>query len=529
MLRLSVASWVLFGLAPVVVTAADTRAETLVVVTAAGPNSMDIHGVGANRPAYGASWNLYDRLVSFGSKVLPDGSRSYDHTQVVPELAESWEISPDRLSLTFHLRRDAVFHDGSPVTAEDLKWSFDRAVSVGGFPTFMFKAGSLESPEQFAAVDRHTFRVTLPRPDRLALPVLASPVAIAINSRLARSRATAQDPWAMEWLKANDAGSGAYKLVAWQPGTQTAFERFEAWKSGPRPALRRVLVREVPSAGAQLALLRRGDADVIFNLPAKDARDLAAEGRFTLASNLVENAMWYVGLKADAPPFDQVKVRQAVALAIPYEAIMSSVAYGRGRALFGGTEPPTAATWPSPTPWRTDLTRARTLLAEAGYPEGFASRLALDQSLADPSEPIALLVQEALAKIGIRVVIEKIPGANWRAALLRKDLPMLVNNMGGWLNYPEYFFFWAYHGQNAVFNTMSYHNARLDALVEAARRETDDEAYQREVAGFITIAYEEVPRVPLYQPVLDVALRKPVTGYQYWFHRQLDFRQLAKP
>lgn len=110
MLRLSVASWVLFGLAPVVVTAADTRAETLVVVTAAGPNSMDIHGVGANRPAYGASWNLYDRLVSFGSKVLPDGSRSYDHTQVVPELAESWEISPDRLSLTFHLRRDAVFH-----------------------------------------------------------------------------------------------------------------------------------------------------------------------------------------------------------------------------------------------------------------------------------------------------------------------------------------------------------------------------------------------------------------------------------
>lgn len=509
-------------------TAADPRKETLLVVTSAGPNSLDIHGVGANRPSYGTSWNLYDRLVSFGSKEMPDGSTSYDYTKIVPELAESWVIAPDNLSITFTLRADATFHDGSPVTADDVKWSFDRAVSVGGFPTFQFKAASLEKPEQFSVVDARTLRVTLPRADKLALSDLATPVAVVINAKVAKAHATEKDPWAMDWLKSNVAGSGAYKLVSWKPGTEVAFERFDAWKSGPLPAIKRVLFREVPSAGAQFALLKRGDADVIFNLPAKDARDLAVISDFRVISTPIENAMWYLGMKTDAPPFDNVKVRQAVALAMPYEAIMSSVMYGRGKPLFGATMPPTAATWPCPAPWTTDLVKAKALLAEAGHANGFSTRIAFDQSLSNPSEGITLLIQESLAKIGITTVIEKIPGANWRSALLKKDLPLVVNNFGGWLNYPEYFFFWAYHGQNAVFNTMSYKNAAVDALVDGARMESDPTKYADAVAKFITLAYDEVPRVPLFQPTLDVAMQKNISGYRNWFHRQLDFRQLVK-
>jgi peptide/nickel transport system substrate-binding protein len=377
-------------------------------------------------------------------------------------------------------------------------------------------------------LDNRTFRVTLPRADKLALSDLCTPVAVVINSTLAKQHATEQDPWAMEWLKSNDAGSGAFTLESWKPGTETIFARNEEWSSGPKPALKRVIIREVPSAGSQLALLQRGDADLVFSPPAKDAADLAATGKFTVVSTPVENAMWYVGMKTDTPPFDNVKVRQAVAAAIPYERIMSSVQFGRGRPLFGATEAPSAATWPCPTPWTTDAAKAKVLLAEAGYPNGFETKLAFDQSLSNPSEPIALLVQEALAGIGIKVVIEKIPGANWRSALLKKDLPMVVNNMGGWLNYPEYFFFWAYHGQNAVFNTMSYKNARVDELVGLARAETDLVKYQAQVKEFVTIAYDEVPRVPLFQPVLDVAMKKTITGYTYWFHRQLDFRQLSK-
>jgi len=198
---------------------AQSRNETLIVVVESGPNSMDIHGVGANRPAYQASWNLYDRLMTFGVKTLPDGTRSYDYGVLKPELAESWQTAPDGMSVTFKLRRDAKFHDGTPVTAKDVKWSFDRAVTVGGFPTFQMKAGSLEKPEQFTVVDEYTFKISFLRKDKLTMPDLAVPVPVVINSELAKKHATPSDPWAMEWLKGNDAGSGAYKLESWKPGT----------------------------------------------------------------------------------------------------------------------------------------------------------------------------------------------------------------------------------------------------------------------------------------------------------------------
>ena len=113
---------------------AQTRAETLIVVAEEGPATLDIDAATANVPTHEVSWNIYDRLITHGMKTLEDGTLSYDFTKFKPELAESWEVAPDGKSVTFHLRKDATFHDGSPVTADDVKWSFDRAVSVGGFP-----------------------------------------------------------------------------------------------------------------------------------------------------------------------------------------------------------------------------------------------------------------------------------------------------------------------------------------------------------------------------------------------------------
>jgi peptide/nickel transport system substrate-binding protein len=161
-------------------------------------------------------------------------------------------------------------------------------------------------------------------------------------------------------------------------------------------------------------------------------------------------------------------------------------------------------------------------------PNGFETQIFFDQGFATVNEPAAVLVQESLAQIGIKTTINKIPGANWRGLMLKKEMPLYVNAFGGWLNYPEYFFFWNYHGQNAVFNTMSYQNPEMDKLIDAARFESDPKRYADIVRQFTRLAILEVPRVPLYQPNLDVAMQKGITGYQYWFHRQLDFRQLAK-
>lgn len=505
---------------------AASKQDTLLVVVESGPNSLDIHGLGANRPSYGAAWNSYDRLLTYGAKTLADGTKMYDYTKLEAELAERWELAADGKSVTFFLRKNAVFHDGSPVTAQDVKWSFDRAVSVGGFPTFQMKAGSLEKPEQFEVVDAHTLKVNFLRQDKLTLPDLAVPVAAIYNSTLAKKHATATDPWAMDWLKNNTAGGGAYKISSWKPGSETVYERFEQWQSGPKPAIAKVIVREVPSAAAQQALLERGDVDIAYDLGPKTLLDLEKGKKVKLVSTPLENAMWYVGMNTAKPPFDNVKVRQAVAYALPYQKIMEVAVYGKGVPLFGGADK--RGGWPRATDYQTDIAKAKQLLAEAGMKEGFSTTLSFDQGQSLISEPIALLTQESLAAIGIKTSIEKIPGANWRAALLRKDMPLLVNTFGGWLNYPEYFFFWAYHGQNAVFNTMSYQNPALDTLIDSARFEKDPKRYQEQVDAAIAIAYREVPRVPLYQPVVSMAHQAAISGYQFWFHRQLDYRQLKK-
>src|SRR5262249_49789355 len=125
----------------------------------------------------------------------PDGTRQYDPARLRPELAESWEVSPDSRTVTFRLRPDAKFHDGSPVAAEDVRWSIERALTVKSAAGVM-AVGGLKSADQLKTVDATTFQVSLPAPNRFAVLVFTIPFAAIINSKLAKQNATAQDPWA---------------------------------------------------------------------------------------------------------------------------------------------------------------------------------------------------------------------------------------------------------------------------------------------------------------------------------------------
>jgi peptide/nickel transport system substrate-binding protein len=509
---------------------AQSRQEILLVVTEYGPNNFDIHGVGTNRPGYEVSWNCYDRLMSHGTKTLDDGTLSYDRDKFTPELAEDWNATDT--SITFRLRKDAKFHDGTPITAKDVKWSFDRAVSVGGFPTFQMRAGSLEKPEQFIAVDDRTFRVDFIRKDKLTIPDLAVVVPGIYHSELVKKHATDKDPWGLDYTKNNIAGGGAYKVARWQAGTEVVFERFDDWKSGALPKVKRVVWRTVPSAGNRRALIERGDADISVDLPNKDFVELKQADKVAVVTNLIGNGIGYIGMNCKKPPFNNLKVRQAVAYALPYQKIMDAVMFGLAGPLFGAKpRQPIQPVWPQPHSYSTDLAKARQLLAEAGHPNGFDTTLSFDLGFAAVNEPLCVLVQESLTQIGIKTIINKVPGANWRGELLKKEMPLISNFFSGWLDYPEYFFFWCYHGQDAVFNTMSYQDKDMDSMIDAARSAAaigDEVAYDKNVTGFIQKAFDEVPRIPLFQPTLSMAMQKNVSGYRYWFHRQLDYRTLAK-
>jgi peptide/nickel transport system substrate-binding protein len=527
----------LFGIALLVVAgmgpsdvAAQSRKDTLIVVEEEGPATLDIHAATANVPTHQVSWNVYDRLVTHGTKPEASGSLSYVYTDFKPELAERWQITPDGKSITFYLRKSATFHDGSPVTAKDVKWSYDRAVSVGGFPAIQMGASEMKSPSQFVAVDDHTFRIDFPRPNKLALPNTAVPVPMIVNSELAKKHATAADPWAIEWVGRNDAGGGAYKVESWRPGNEIVFSRFEEWKSGPKPYMARVVLRQVASAGSRRALLEKGDADLSFNLPPKDFSELTKLGKLKVIGTPVDAELLYLDMNVTKKPFDNLKVRQAMAYAVPYEDILDKALFGRGVGMFGGPGGMPATTdWPQKSPFKTDLAKAKQLLTEAGYPNGFKTTLSYDVTTSATREPIALLMQANLKKIGVDLEIEKVPGANWYTRLNQKDMPMLIMSFKAWLNYPEYYFYWTYDGtNNSVFDDMNYVNPAMDKLIDAARFETDPAKYASQVKGFIKIAFDDVPRIPLINDYRDVAMQQSILGYTYWFHLTLDFRPIKR-
>lgn len=513
--------------APVSALAA-TPKDTLVIVSEQGPNGLDTMVPTANDHSRMVVWQVYDRLVSHGEKKLSDGTVSYDAKVMTPELAERWDISPDNKVYTFYLRKDATFHDGTPVTAKDVKWSFDRALAAGGFPAVQMAASSFDSPGRFSVVDDHTFRITLDKPNKLVMPNLTVPVPVIINSTLARKNATADDPWAFEWVQRNDAGGGAYKIESWTPGQQTIFARFDAWKSGPMPKLKKVIYRQIASAGTRRALIEKGDVDISVGLPPKDYADLAKLGKIKIIGVPVQNDLVFVDMNTKIKPFDNPKVREAISYAIPYKEILATALYGRGVLMADGKKP-YGAGWPVPITHVTDLAKAKALLAEAGLPNGFKTTLSYDLGEATVREPTAILIQESLKKIGVELTLEKVPGSNWFAQMASKSMPMVIAEFYGWLDFPEYFFFWNFDGKNnAVFNTANYTNAALDVQIETARFAADDKVYKEALTSMVGIVMAELPRVPLYTRFADYAMQPNVKGFEYWFHTHPDFRKLYK-
>jgi peptide/nickel transport system substrate-binding protein len=308
------------------------------------------------------------------------------------------------------------------------------------------------------------------------------------------------------------------------------FDRFDAWKSGPAPKIKRVIYREIASAGTRRALLEKGDVDISKELPPKDYSELAAAGKVNVIGTLMQNETFFVDMNTKEAPFDDVKVRQAIAYALPYEQIMKQALYNRGEPLWGADPAkPYPPVWPIQSHYATDLDKAKKLLAETKYANGFKTELYFDMSQATIQEPEALLIQEQLKKLNIDVSIVKVPGSEWFAKMGEKKMPMVINYFYGWLDTPEYFFFWTYDGKNnSVFNTAVYQNPNVDALIAKARFETDKTAYDGEITKENTLAMDDAPRIPVAHLFADIAMQKNVKGYVYWFHTHPDWRVMYK-
>jgi len=166
-------------------------------------------------------------------------------------------------------------------------------------------------------------------------------------------------------------------VTKWTAGTEVILERNDEWVGGPAPKIRRVIWRMVRRPAIAARCFERGDADVSYDLPNKDFVELKDGGKLNIVSMPYSNGIQYLGMNVTKPPFNNPKVRQAVAYAVPYQKIMDAVLFGLAKPMFGAAGKPTEAVWPQAHMYNTDIAKAKALLTEAATPTAFETTLVI--------------------------------------------------------------------------------------------------------------------------------------------------------
>jgi peptide/nickel transport system substrate-binding protein len=342
----------------------------------------------ANNEACG---NIYRKLI------LPDPA---DANKLIGDLAESWEVSPDGLVFTFQLRRGVKFESGSELTAEDTAFSLQRAVKLNKTPAFILTqfGWNAENVERMIrATAEHTLELTLPTPQAttFVLYCLSATVGGVVEKARALANQTNND-LGNAWLKTHSAGSGSYRLVDWQASTHIIMEANP--HAAVKPRIPRVVIRHVAEPAAQLLLLQKGDADFARNLTADQLKGIVSNPEYDITKIDQLNSL-YIGLNAALPQFQKIEARQAIKMAIDYDAIANNITpnvWNVWQTFLPKNSPGSI----NELPFKRDIAKAKELLAAAGYPDGF--EVVMDHYARSPYTEIALAIQANLAAVGIK-------------------------------------------------------------------------------------------------------------------------------
>jgi len=431
--------------------------------------------------------------------------------KTIPALATSWESRENGTIWIFHLRKDAVFHDGTPVTAEAVKFSIERTIALGQGAAFIW-----DPVEEIRVIDDYTIEFKLKYPAPLDKIAASSYGAWIFSPKIVEyaGATNATDPKVAEWFnEGHEAGSGPYKLVKWDPENEVILEKFEDWWGWKTPGYPLAsakapdvfIIKIVKDAVTQERLVLSGDIHIAEYVPLEDVESLKADPRvYVVTKPSFQNLLMLINTKK--PPLDNILVRRAIAHAIPYEDIVDIARAGLARVASG----PIPYGMPGHFEdfrYEYNLTLAKELLAEAGYPNGIDRTLLLVYTAGDVYEKkTAELIKASLAKIGINIEIRPMSWEEqWALAQSGWEDPMKAQDLFIFYWWPTYitpfdFLYNMFHSDSKAFNLCYYENPEFEELIEEAvyyegiNWTKAMELYYKAQK----ILYEDVPAIPLW-------------------------------
>lgn len=502
------------GIVPATATSAKAT-HSLIVGAPDVPITLDFQSSVLNTNSV-SSWALNDRLIDWGKTPNPaslGGGTTIDAnpSHVKPMLATKWSFSSSGDALTFELRHGVKSVWGNELTANDVKWTFDRGMALQNFT-----GRSLRLTVQLASVtvlSKYAVRLNFLGQSPAAIPYLAFIHTMSIfDSTEAQQHATASDPWATAWLSANPDGFGPYTVTSWTKGQQMVLTARSDYY-GQKPYFTKVTVLAIPDAGSRLSALTGGSIDVAMGLSPQALQTVQRNKNLKVISIHGNNTL-ILFPNFTFGPFKDIRVRQAIAKALPYDAIIKAVYFGQAeiaKSMF----PPYFPFWTGKYwHYNTNVAAAKKLMAQAGYANGFD--VTLDYAAeATELDPVAGAIQAALGQIGIRVTLEKQPQSVLVSrALGPHDIPLYLSDTGS-VTVPDPGAMTAFFTQGYVANVTNYinpqflqiHTAGLSSLTKATRK------------GYYVLAQaifeRDLPQIFIAYFPEQWAMKKSIQGYTW--------------
>ena len=434
-----------------------------------------------------------------------------DSTEVVAGLAASWQASPDGLAWTFKLRRGVRFHDGTPLDAAAVKFTFDRVIDPAHpharSGKWSFVSGYLSSVKSVDVVDPLTVRLSLKYPTSSLLALLALP-----NCAIVSPTAFARAP---EEFSFRPVGSGKYRFESWDRGSKLVLRRNEDYW-GPKGKPAALVYRGIPEANARVTELLTGGVDLILPIPP----DFVSRLEKTSQVNVHKKTgltVWYVGFNVDRKPFDDKRVRQAFNHAVNKDAIVRDILKGTGIVATGPLLPGTWAHEPNVKKYAYDAATARKLLAEAGYASGLEVDFWVPESGSGMQAPVEMstVIQANLAAIGVKANIKTMEWGSYLGKVRAEAPAMFAFSWFLKSEDPDLSMYPLFFSKNTPLpNRTNYNNAEVDQLLVQARQVADRarraELYRRAQR----IIVEDAPWIFVDHEVQVVATRANLKGFK---------------
>lgn len=458
--------------------------NTLTWAQGADVTSLDPHQ-GKETPAVQVNTQIFDTLVT----VDPETN------EVVPQIAESWEQTDDQ-TYVFKIREGIKFHDGSDLTAEDVKFSLDRArnsATVSYIVNFI---------EEVTVDDDHTVTVKTTAPYAPTLRNLAIPFAAIVPKAVVEADENA--------FIQNPVGSGPYKFVEWNHGDHVTLKAFDDYYAG-KPETENLIMKVIPETSQRTIALETGEVDLAYDLAVNDIPKVNSDDKLTVYE-IPSLTCWYVSMNMNKKPFDNPKVREAMSMAIDRQTIIDTINAGSGQTADAIIAPAVFGYYSTGVK-EYNPTKAKELLAEAGYPNGFSTTLWVNDN--QSRIEMCQAMQAMLLEVGVQCNLEVLEFGSFISRTTAGDHDLAYFGWTTSSGDADYSYYSLEHStqQGAAGNRSFLADPDVDKLIEEARSNTNEEE-RKELYKELAIKLDEINNnIPVYYSSINVGANKKVEGF----------------